>query len=451
MSEKLKSPWLIVMMLCLISATGRFVIDCYLPSLPAIAINFHLASHSAELTLTLYLLGFGSSQLIYGPLSDRYGRRKTLLVGMVIFLLGSVGCVFATSSAMLFIARFISGLGAGACGVLNRAIARDCFSGVDFSKVWSYTTTTLVITLMLAPLVGGYVQAFFSWRANFVLMAIFVGLVFAVVFCALPETNKRTLKESQLLNEPFSANAVLLRYKQIFRAKNFILPTSLYTLAFAGLMAYFQVSSIILMEHYQLSSTAYGYASLGIAFSYLLGGQLVRKYVAQIGVKLMLYLGITVFSIGAILMLLTSYFLSESWVAVIASAAVYVLGVRLVIPNAVTLAMSSVPGASGSISALIGSIQILGAMCVSTLLAQFDATSTMPLAWLLVAISALSIVISSTAIVPTSYRSFCDKFRIFKWNRYNHWSYFSAFKHLKIFHENTVTRPDSQGIKDPKG
>lgn len=398
MEKELKSPCLIIAILCLISAMGRFVIDSYLPSLPAIANQFSMASNSSELTLTLYLLGFGVSQLLYGPLSDCYGRRKVLLTGLVVFLLGSAACMLAPTSEILLVARLVSGLGAGACGVLNRAIARDCFSGAAFAKVWSYTTTTLVITLMLAPLIGGYVQELLSWRANFLLITIFVSSVLAVIYFVLPETNIQQTQQNR--TNIFSIRKILSDYKNILKTKNFILPTLLYTLAFAGLMAYFQVSSIILMEHYHFSSSAYGYASLSIALSYLLGGQLVRKFVDYVGVKRMLSLGILILTLGSFSMLITSYLLPASWQAVIISAMVYVLGTRVVIPNAVSLAMNSMassnnqvsnhPSSLGSVSALIGSIQMLGAMAVSAILSQFPVTSTAPLAWLLVLIGLIS-------------------------------------------------------------
>ncbi len=160
----------IIVMLCLVSSIGRYVLDSYLPSMPAIAHYFTISSNNVQLTISYYLIGFSISQLIYGPLSDCLGRRRVLIVGLSIFTLANLACTFADDDfAVLLIFRFIAGLGAGSCGVLNRAIASDCFKGAAFSRAWSYTTTTLVITLILAPLLGGFVQEFFGWQANFAL------------------------------------------------------------------------------------------------------------------------------------------------------------------------------------------------------------------------------------------------------------------------------------------
>lgn len=385
MASTTKSPLRIIVLLCLISSVGRFVIDSYLPSLPAIADNLKLATNSVQMTLTLYLLGFGVSQLIYGPLSDCFGRRKVMLVGLLIFLVGAIGCMLSPNSGMLMFFRLLSGLGAGSCGVLNRAIASDCFQGADFSKAWSYTTTTLVLTLIFAPIIGGFIQQYASWRANFLLSGVFVGIILALIYFILPET-KGSDERSNL-----DIKLILKNYGAILSSSSFMIATLFYTLAFAGLIAYFQVSPLILIDHYNLSPTQYGLSSVGIAFSYLAGGQLVRKYVHKIGVTHMLHIGITILFMGGVTMLIASYVFESSWLALLFSAIIYVLGTRIVIPNSMSLAISSFKKASGSTSAVIGSIQMLGAMLVSGLLAHFSAQSSLPLAWFLVAIGLTSL------------------------------------------------------------
>jgi len=337
------------------------------------------------MTLTLYLLGFGLSQLVYGPLSDYFGRRKVILVGLAIFLIGAIGCMFAKNSEMLMLSRLIAGLGAGSCGVLNRAIASDCFQGANFAKAWSYTTTTLVLTLIFAPIIGGYIQQYASWRANFLLSAGFVALIFLVIFFALPET-KNTNDKSQL-----DIKVIVKNYGAILSSSSFIIATLFYTLAFAGLIAYFQVSPLIFIDQYHLSPTQYGLSSVGIAFSYLLGGQLVRKYVHKIGVTHMLHIGIATLFIGGVTMLIASYIFSSSWQAILLSAIIYVLGTRIVIPNSMSLAISSFKKASGTTSAVIGSIQMLGAMLISALLTHFDTHNFLPLAWFLITIGLASL------------------------------------------------------------
>src|SRR5438067_2359095 len=128
----------IIILLCLISTVARYALDSFLPSLPAIAYAFNVPTAKAQLCLTFYLLGFSLSQIIYGTLSDYYGRKKVLLFGLMIMMLGNLVSAGAASINILIMARLLSGLGGGACTVLNRAIASDIFKGAEFAKAWSY-------------------------------------------------------------------------------------------------------------------------------------------------------------------------------------------------------------------------------------------------------------------------------------------------------------------------
>src|SRR6185312_15459727 len=122
---------MLIIILCLISSVSRFVMDSHLPSLPAISETLGISGNDVQHTLTFYLLGFSVSQLIYGPLSDTYGRKKILIGGLIVFLLGNTACALTSSPLVLQGGRLIAGAGAGACGVLNRAIASDRFSGPE--------------------------------------------------------------------------------------------------------------------------------------------------------------------------------------------------------------------------------------------------------------------------------------------------------------------------------
>src|SRR3990167_10900378 len=230
----------IIILLCLISSLGRFVLDSYLPSMPAIGHYFGISSAGTQYTLTLYLLGFSVSQLIYGPLSDYYGRRHVIIAGLAIFIIGNLACTLASASGTLLVARLVAGIGAGACGVLNRAIASDCFQGAEFSRAWSYTTTTLVLTLCFAQLIGGFAEEFYGWRANFTLSTLYVGFVLLLIIKFLPETNRHQSEpRSKLVLSEIFAN-----YYEVLTTPSLIAGTMCYTLSFAGVIAYFQLSPI---------------------------------------------------------------------------------------------------------------------------------------------------------------------------------------------------------------
>lgn len=384
----LRDNFKIIIILCLISSLGRFVLDSYLPSLPAISSYFNMADSSTQMTLTVYLLGFSISQLVYGPLSDRYGRRAIILLGMVIFLIGSFVCAIASTPAILFVSRLIAGIGAGACGVLNRAIASDCFKGAEFSKAWSYTTTALVLTLIIAPVMGGYMQDAFGWRSNFMLATLFVCLTLFIVFRFLPETNTPSV------SVPLKLPAIMYTYYQILLSPTFFMCTLCYTLAFSGLIIYFQVSPLLYIKVFGLTATQYGWSSLIIAGSYLIGGLLVNKFVHVIGIHRLLFIGTILLIGGGVTMLLAYYFNYVNLMSVLLPSAIYVIGARIVIPNAIAGSMKEFRHLSGSSSALIGCIQMMGSSLISLLIANFNYNSPFPLALFFTVLGLMSLTIT---------------------------------------------------------
>ena len=385
----LRDNFRIILILCLISSLARFVLDSYLPSLPAISDHFKISDTSTQLTLTIYLLGFSISQLVYGPLSDQYGRRIVILGGMSIFLIGSFVCAIAVSPEVLLASRLLAGIGAGACGVLNRAIASDCFKGAEFSKAWSYTTNALVITLIVAPVLGGYVQDAFGWRANFLLATFFVITVLIVIMRFLPETSMEVAKKPSL-----RVRAILQNYYLILISRSFFMCTLCYTLAFSGLIVYFQVSPLLYINVFGLTATQYGWSSLIIAGSYLIGGLLVNKLAYHISIRKLLFAG-TFFLVGGGLLMLFAYFFNYvSLFAVLIPSAIYVIGARIVIPNAIAGSMEEFRHLGGSSSALIGCIQMLGSSFFSLLIANFEYNTPFPLALFFTTLGVMSLTVA---------------------------------------------------------
>lgn len=376
---------LIITILCLITSVGRFVMDSYLPSMPAISDALHMEGSDIELTLTLYLLGFGVSQLIYGSLSDRYGRKCVLIGGLIVFLIGNTLCSITSSAAVLFGARFIAGIGGGACGVLNRAIASDCFSGTAFTRAWSYTTTSLVLVLIFAPLVGGIVQEAFSWRANFILAILYVCVVLAIILWKLPETNHHKLPELNL-------KKVFASYLEILSSPRFVACTLCYTFSFAGLIAYFQVSPLMLMDEFGLTPVEYGFSSIVIAGCYFLGGILVNQLTRVLSINKMLMIGILMLIVSGVLMWVWNLWVNPNLLTILLPTAIYVVGARIVIPNSIAGAFTDLRHLGGSTSGLVGSIQMLGSALISLLITNFSYETPLPLAGIFIALGTAAIV-----------------------------------------------------------
>lgn len=380
-------PVFIIILLCLISSAGRFVIDSYLPSLPSIQYELALDDALVQMTLTIYLLGFGISQLFYGPLSDYFGRRKVLILGMFLFFVGNILCANANSGMTLLFARLVAGVGAGACGVLNRVIASDCFEGPAFVKAWSYTTTVLVLTLIFAPLIGAYIQEWQGWNANFTACSIFIALVLVIVLILLPETNLQVGKHKNgILN-------TLNHYRVALTSFSFLVPTFAYMFAFSGLIAYFQISPLLLISHYNWTPVTYGWSSLVIAVSYLLGGNIAQRWVHAVGVRTMLHYGLMLGLLGGILLLASATWFGDNAWLVVGCSGVYVLGARLVIPNASALAMEFSIVPKGCAAALVGAIQMLGAVLLGGLIAQYNTNTAQPLAIFFTSMSSIALLL----------------------------------------------------------
>lgn len=393
-SIEIPAPWIIAM-LCLITSTGRFVMDSYLPSMPAMAHDVGASGYSIELTLTAYLLGFGVSQLVYGPVSDKYGRKPVLMIGFIVFLIANTWCALAHSFSELIIARLISGVGIGATGVLNRAIASDCFTGSAFSKAWSYTITTIVLVLMIAPLIGGEIQTLFNWRANFILSTIYIAMVTLIIYCKLPETHRNQTKRHGL-------SQVLKNYHLILSSSSFMKGVLCYTLAFSGLIAYFQTSSLLFMTTLHLSSLSYACTFAAIAFCYMTGGYIVNRCVGIWGTDALLNIGLALMMLSGVWMCLWNQIASIDVSTVLLPTSLYVVGARMVIPNAIANSFTGLRHLGGSTSGMMGFIQMLGSSMISGIVTCFNFASPVWLSVLFIAISLISLIIlhsSKTEII----------------------------------------------------
>lgn len=379
----------IIILLCLISSLGRFVLDSYFPSMPAIGEYFGISNAGTQYTLTLYLLGFSISQLIYGPLSDYYGRRTIIITGLAIFIFGNMACALAATPGTLLAARLIAGIGAGACGVLNRAIASDCFQGAEFSKAWSYTTTTLVLTLCFAPMIGGFAEEFYGWRANFALSTLYVGFVLLLIIKFLPETNRH---QSESQRNKLKLREVMSNYYEVISTPSFVAGTMCYTLSFAGVIAYFQLSPILFIEFLGLTPAQYGFSSIFIAANYLLGGYIVNRYVKSVGTKKLLTIGTVLLMLGGLTMLVAYAFHFHNLFAILMTSSIYILGARIIIPNAIADSMKELRHLGGSSSALIGCIQMLGSSLVSMIIASLGSPPQLMLAIAFIILGAMTLM-----------------------------------------------------------
>ena len=273
------SPGLIVLVLSLLLGLQPITTDLYLPALPAMTQGFGASLSQAQLTLTALLLAFGLSQMVWGPLSDRFGRRPVLLWGTLLYVLASVASAFVVSMEQLIALRALQGVAMGAGVMCARAVVRDLYAPSEGARIMSKGLTGLgVIACSSAP-VGGLLSEYFGFRVTLLALAVFGAIALAVVALRFEETlaqkNPRALEPLTLLRT----------WGQIVRHPTFWAFTLLATTSYAGLFTFLAASSFVFIGVLGLSKPAYGLAMLTMSLSYIVGTFICRRLLPRFGVR----------------------------------------------------------------------------------------------------------------------------------------------------------------------
>ena len=371
MTADKRRNFFIILMLGVLTTISPFSIDLYLPAFPQIAVALHDSVANVSLSLSSYFIGLAVGQIVYGPLLDRFGRKKPLYCGLVLFIIASIGCILATNVETMIVFRFVQALGGCGAGVAATAMVRDFFPVKDSSKIFSLLMLILGVSPLLAPTVGGLVATHLGWQWIFILLiTIVIAISIATTF--LPEAHQPDPTVSLKIKPVMATFWAILKEPQFFT----------YTLAgafsFAGLLTYVAGSSIIFINGFHVSVQAYGliFASLTIGF---IGGNqlniwLVRKHQSE-----------TIFRVAITTQLIfVTIFLIGTWLGWYDLKATLVLlflslsCVGLVSPNGTALALAPFAKNAGSASALMGSLQIGVSALSSTGIAIFKAESMFP-------------------------------------------------------------------------
>jgi DHA1 family bicyclomycin/chloramphenicol resistance-like MFS transporter len=265
----------LILLLGALAACGPISIDMYLPSLPSIAQAFLVTTGAAQTTLTSFMLGFSVGMLLYGPLSDSFGRRPVLLGGIIMYALASIACGVAYSIGSLVTFRFVQALGAGAASVLARAIARDAHEPTDAARVLSMLSIVTSIGPLLAPLIGGQLLLLGGWRVVFVALTIFGTVCAVTAFLRVPETWPREKRKQSAVLKSFAAYGTLLCDPV---AWGHMLCGGM---AFASMFAYITATPFVYIEYFHVSAQHYGFLFglniIGIMFGNFLNTRLVGR------------------------------------------------------------------------------------------------------------------------------------------------------------------------------
>ncbi len=334
-----------------LTALGPLSTDMYLPSLPAIQHAFGADTGAVQMTLSVFLIGAAGAQLVYGPLSDRYGRRPLLLVGYIVYVAASLGCLFAGSIGELTFARFFQALGSGASVVLARAIVRDLYAAEHAGQMLARMASIMGVVPAIAPVVGGLVEGAFGWQANFLTMAVGGALLGLVSFFGLEETLHPAQRQSA------NVRAILGHYARLLRNAAFLRYLLVASFCFGGVFAFVSGSSFVLQNIYGLSPVAYGLSFGAMIFGYIAGTLTGARFTLQHGIERMLKLGSTMAMLGGVAMMLLSQTSFPPVAAIILPMMLYTYGVGVTMPQSMAGALTPFPEIAGTASALMGFLQ----------------------------------------------------------------------------------------------
>jgi Bcr/CflA subfamily drug resistance transporter len=360
--------WL-VFLNCLIVSVSIFCRDMTIPSLPAIASSLHTSEGLAQTSLTICLAGVGLSQLFYGPLSDAYGRKKILLTGFTICLMGNIASGVAASDSIFLISRFLAGIGAGAGTVIARAMARDMFQKSQLTKVLSYLSMSTTVSPAIAPLLGGYLQSYLGWRYVFLLLSIITLFSIITIFLFITETNN---------NEPIvngiNWKKTLDNYFNLIIDPWFLGYSLISALSFTTGIIYYIVSPFIFQREVGISPDQNGWIYILVAISYFLGSFITSKVTEIIADEKIILIGIHCCAISAVCMVILgiSY---HNLLSIIIPISFSIIGCGIITPVANKQGLNPYPDMAGTASALLSATRMLCAFIISLFISKMNINS----------------------------------------------------------------------------
>lgn len=349
-------------------------IDMNLPALPQLAKTLHVSVGAVQLTLSLFLLGFAIGQLICGPISDRVGRRPVLLGGLLVFALAGFLCAASSSLFLLVSARFLQGLGASVGPVLARAMVRDCFEPKAASATLSQMTQIMIISPLLAPMIGGYLLVSLGWPAIFLFLGASGLLIWTLCWRFLPETLPQTAVEAAPTHPIWHDFGCVLSHRATVR---YLLASCF---AYAGMFAYVSLSPFVAIQIFHISRQNFGYVFALTALALMLGATLNRKLLGRYAPTTLLNGGMFGVVAGGVLMVVCSWFGLGGLAGIVVPMMIFMVGQGLVQPNAMASAMAPHGKLAGLASSLMGCLQTAGGALAGYVVGALYNGTTLPMA-----------------------------------------------------------------------
>ncbi|WP_158799464.1 multidrug effflux MFS transporter [Pedobacter sp. L105] len=382
-----RKHFFLILLLGSLTALGPFSIDMYLPGFPAIAKDLHTTVAKVSLSLSGFFIGISIGQLLYGPLLDRFGRKKPLYIGLILYIIASIGCAYATDINTLIFLRCVQAIGSCAAAVASIAMVRDLFPVSENAKVFALLMLVVGASPMIAPTVGGYVTTAFGWHSVFyVLMLLGIINLVASIF-GLEDKYEPDLTIS------LKPKPILINFMTVVKEPQFYTYAITGGVAFSGLFAYVAGSPLLFMDIFAVKEETYGwifaFLSIGLIGSSQLNTLMLKRYSSE----QVIFAALTCQSITGVIFLAGSF---NGWFGL--PATIFLLFIFLSClgfssPNTSALSMAPFTKNAGSASALMGAVQMGLGTLASVGVSLFDTRSSLPMVAIMASTSLIALAV----------------------------------------------------------
>lgn len=344
--------FILILILGALNTITPFSIDMYLPAFPTIAYDFNTSIDKVALSVSTYFLGYSLGQIIYGPLLDRFGRKPPLYVGLILYILATIGCFTTNTIEALWVIRFLQAIGGCVASVATMAMVRDFFPVEKSASVISFLVLILGVSPLLAPTAGSFIITTWGWHSVFIALAVITGIFLLLVYLFLPEGHA---PDKSISLKPIP---IINGFKAVLTAPRFYVYALAGTFSFSGLFVYVATSPAIFMGHFHLSEKLYGGVFALLSIGFIGGSQLNHILSKNFSNQQILKAALIIQTIVAILFLFGAI---KGWyglTGVLVSLFILLTCCGLTYPNAAALCMAPFSNNAGTASALLGFIQI---------------------------------------------------------------------------------------------
>ncbi len=374
MTSRQIHPWLIAPILGILGAVGPLAIDLYLPGMPQITAELGISEGVVQFSLMTFLFGLMVGQLLYGPLSDRVGRKPMIVAGMLLFIAASLGCALVQNGEQLLTLRFIQGLGGAIGRVVGMAVVRDLYTGPTAAKLVGMMMLVLGLAPILGPLIGSAILMFASWRWIFVLLAVFGAGCIVLVLTLMPETR---LPHQRTSSHPIAA---MKNYGTLLFSRKYMPYVATMALAQAGIYAYLTGSSFAFINIHGVSPTLYSFIFASNAVGLMIGAQSGPRLLHRFSAETIIRTALATYMLAALTLLALEWTGEINVVLLSALLFVIIMSIGFILPLCGVMALEAHGKISGTASALMGAFQF-GFGTITALVIGLTANGTaMPMA-----------------------------------------------------------------------